>query len=91
MIQISKEELLESIAQGYKDFEASTDKGEKTRLKGWCNAFEALLLHYAPELKDEMLLLRNRIIKPKKHLPDDIDLDTPTILRTGKSKMVLNS
>lgn len=91
MIQISEEELLANITQGYKDFEAATDKGERTRLKGWCNAFEAILLEYAPELRDEMISIRKSIIKSKPKLPDEIDLDTPTILRTGKAKLVITN
>mgnify|MGYP001132846436 CR=1 FL=1 len=91
MIQIPKDELLASIEQGYKDFEATSDSKEKTRLKGWCNALEAVLLNYAPEMRDEMISLRKRIIKPKRDLPDEIDLDTPTILRTGKAKLVITN
>lgn len=38
-----------------------------------------------------MLSMRQRIIKPKRDLPDEIDLDTPTILRTGKTKLVIET
>ena len=89
MIQIPAEDLMASLEDGYKSFEAATDSKEKTLLKGWCNAFEGIIVNYAPELREEMIAMRKRIIKPKRDLPDEIDLDTPTILRTGKAKLVL--
>lgn len=49
------------------------------------------LASMAEDIRDQMITIRKSIIKSKPKLPDDIDLDTPTILRTGKAKLVITN
>jgi hypothetical protein len=81
MINIPEKELLDSLKQGYLDFEASHNKEERTNIKGWCNALEAIAFNYASELKEEIITIRNSIVVKRPNIKDDINLDTPSIMR----------
>ena len=88
MINIPKRELIDSLKQGYIDFEESHNKEERINIKGWCNALEAIVFNYTPELKDEVITLRDSIVTKRPKNIDGIDLDTPSITRRRGYKNV---
>ena len=83
MIEIETEDLVLSLKDGYTKFvnaKLKSDKDEAQLIKGWCNALEGIVFSYAPEIKDEVLLMRSEIINQSLGIQDK-DLKTPTYLR----------
>jgi len=81
MIQIPKDELLDSLKDGYKKYANANDKNQRIKIGGWCNALEAIIFSYAEDIKEEILSIRSEIIKNKNQIPTEIDYDTPSFTR----------
>lgn len=85
MINIPEDELFTSLEYGYKQFSAAVkadNKLEQFRLKGWCNALEGIIFSFKPELKNQMIDMRSKIIVFHKNEDvEDINWETPTYIR----------
>ena len=96
MMQIPKEELLESLKEGYIEvkvcLENAADAEELAHVKGFCRTIEQILAAYGGVTEEEILIIKEPIIggisvkrrdnEDKKSAIDmNVDFDTPTILR----------
>ena len=91
MIEIAKEELLESLKDGYTEYKnavaAGSDEADLAHIKGFCTTIEQILSVYGSVTKDEIIEIKNPIIgdislrRKKKVDFSSIDLETPSILR----------
>ncbi|WP_151899690.1 hypothetical protein MLC52_09835 [Sulfurimonas sp. NW15] len=90
MIQISTEELLESLKLGYIEYKEclaiGSDNVDLAHIKGYCTTLEQILIAYGNISKETILEIRKPIIgdvslRRKKRNAKDIDYDVPTILR----------
>ncbi|WP_434579751.1 hypothetical protein MLC52_06925 [Sulfurimonas sp. NW15] len=85
MIEIDENELIESLQEGYEQLELAIknkyNRKEISKLKNWCVSMEMIIFTFAPEYKQIVLNMRNRIIKSKKKNTIDDNLDVPTIFR----------
>ena len=98
MIQIAKEELLESLKYGYTEYKngiANSDSEvDLAHVKGFCTTIEQILSAYGNVSLEEILKIKRPIIgevslrrkKNKKVSSGKIDYDIPTIFRTNSSK-----
>ena len=101
MMQIPKEELLDSLKEGYLEvkrcLENGTDKEDLAHVKGFCVTIEQILSAYGGITKDEMLAIKTPIIgnislrrkkdqEKKFHIDDGADYDRPTIFRKKERK-----
>ena len=95
MIQIPKEELLESLKLGYLEYKECISNGADEvdigHVKGYCVTLEQLLSAYGDVTKEEMLNIKKPIIgnvslrrKNKKDL--DSNLDEPTVFRIKRKR-----
>jgi len=92
MIQIPKEELLESLRAGYQEYKDcvanGADEVDLAHVKGFCTTIEQILNAYGGVSSEEMMKIKRPIIgeislrraKDKKNNVD-IDYDIPTIFR----------
>ena len=93
MIQIPKDELLESLKLGYTEYRDSlangNDKEDLAHIKGYCVTIEQILAAYGGVTKEEMLEIKQPIIgnislrRAEKQQPDmiNVDLNTPSVFR----------
>ena len=95
MMQIPKEELLESLRLGYLEYKEcvsnGTDEVDLAHVKGYCVTLEQILSAYGNVSKEEMLNIKKPIIgnvslrrKTKKGL--DSNLDEPTVFRIKRNR-----
>ena len=93
IIEIPKEELLESLRLGYieiKDaIEQGNDKEDLAYIKGYCTTIEKILVGYNGATKEEILKVKEPIIgsislarKKDGEFPEniDIELDNPSAI-----------
>ena len=100
MIQIPKEELLESLKLGYEEvrdcISTGNDEVDIAHVKGYCVTLEQILAAYGEVTKEGMLQIKRPILgnmslrRKVKAIDSDMDMiiDTPTIFR---KKIDLNS
>lgn len=94
MIQISKEELLESLKLGYIEYKqciaSGSDEVDLAHIKGYCVTIEQILRAYGGVTKEKILEIKRPIIgevslrrkkRDKKEENTNIDYDIPTIYR----------
>ena len=94
MIQIPKDELLESLRAGYQEYKDcvanGSDEVDLAHVKGYCTTIEQILSAYGGVSAEEMMKIKRPIIgeislrraKDKtKNINVDIDYDIPTIFR----------
>ena len=94
MIQIPKDELLESLRAGYQEYKDcvanGSDEVDLAHVKGYCTTIEQILNAYGGVSAEEMMKIKRPIIgeislrraKDKtKNINVDIDYDIPTIFR----------
>lgn len=90
MINISKEELLESLKSAYIEYKNCVEKGHNAvdlaHVKGFCVTIEQILSAYRGVTKEEMLVIKRPIlgdISLRRKVPtiDKTNLETPTIFR----------
>jgi len=92
MIQIPKNELLESLKEGYIEVKNCLENGSSAEdiahVKGFCTTLEQILAAYGNVSKEEMLAIKEPIIgslslrrKSDKNSSRNMDLETPTIFR----------
>jgi len=90
MIQIAKNELLESLKLGYQEYKDSVVDGadavDLAHVKGYCVTIEQILSAYGGVTVEEMMEIKRPIIgevslrrAKKKNI--NIDYDVPTIFR----------
>ena len=90
MIQIPKDELLESLKLGYTEYKEclsnGNDKEDLAHIKGYCVTIEQILAAYGGVTKEEMIDIKQPIIgnislrRKKQNLINE-DYDVPTIFR----------
>ena len=94
MMQIPKEELLESLRLGYLEYKEcvsdGTDEVDLAHVKGYCVTLEQILAAYGNVTKEDMLSIKRPIIgnvslrrKSKNSL--DSNLDEPTVFRIKRN------
>lgn len=92
MIQIPKNELLESLKEGYIEVKNSLENGSSAEdlahIKSFCTTIEQILSAYGNVSKEEMMAIKEPIIgslslrrKSDKNSSRNMDLETPTIFR----------
>jgi hypothetical protein len=92
MMEIPKEEILESLRQGYIEYRDclanGNDKEDLAHIKGFCVTIEQILSAYGGVTKEEMLevkipILGNVSLRRKVQADENssVDLSTPTIFR----------
>lgn len=91
MIQIPKDELLESLRLGYIEYRDCLAKGNNkedlAHIKGYCVTIEQILSAYGEVSKEEMLDIKRPIIgnislrRKKQDDKNTVDINTPTIFR----------
>ena len=90
MIQIPKEELLESLRDGYTEFKNCTIQGNSevdlAHVKGFCKTIEQILAAYGGVTVEEMMEIKKPIIgevslRRKQNKDKDVDYSVPTIFR----------
>lgn len=98
MIQIPKEELLESLKIGYRECKDcignGSDEVELAHVKGFCTTIEQILSAYGNVSLEEIMKIKRPIIgevslrskKKQKKSNGEIDYEIPTIFRTNPSK-----
>lgn len=98
MIQIPKEELLESLKMGYSEYKdcigTGADEVDLAHVKGFCTTLEQILSAYGNVTLEEMLEIKRPIIgevslrrkKKTEESNDEVDYDIPTIFRKKTSK-----
>ena len=98
MIQIPKEELLESLKYGYAEYKGSVANGanevDLAHVKGFCTTIEQILSAYGNVTLDEMMKIKRPIIgeislRRKKTVTEssaEVDYEIPTIFRKKLSK-----
>ena len=95
MIEIPKEELLESLRLGYLEYKEcvanGNDEADLAHVKGYCVTIEQILSAYGKVSKEEMLAIKRPIIgnvslRRKTKGGADADLDEPTIFRRKSRK-----
>lgn len=95
MIEIPKEELLESLRLGYTEYKecvaTGVDEGDLGHVKGYCVTLEQILSAYGEVSKEEILKIKSPIIgdvslrrKIKKGF--DSNLDEPTVFRIKRNR-----
>ena len=95
MIQIPKEELLESLKLGYTEYKEcvadGVDEVDLAHVKGYCVTIEQILSAYGEVAKEEMLEIKGPIIgnvslRRKAKNCFDSNLDEPTVFRRRPNK-----
>jgi len=98
MIQIPKEELLESLKMGYNEYKdcigTGADEVDLAHVKGFCTTLEQILSAYGDVSLAEILEIKRPIIgevslRRKKKTEEsnaEIDYEIPTIFRKTQSK-----
>ena len=98
MIQIPKEELLESLKMGYNEYKdcigTGADEVDLAHVKGFCTTLEQILSAYGDVSLEEILEIKRPIIgevslrrkKKTEESNDEIDYEIPTIFRKKQSK-----
>ena len=99
MIQIPKEELLESLKMGYNEYKdcigTGADEVDLAHVKGFCTTLEQILSAYGNVTLEEILEIKRPIIgeislrRRKRKIEesnDEIDYEIPTIFRKTQSK-----
>ena len=98
MIQIPKEELLESLKYGYMEYKEGIAHGDSevdlAHIKGFCTTIEQILSAYGNVTLEEMMAIKRPIIgevslrrnRKQKVASEDIDYDIPTIFRQNLNK-----
>ena len=94
MIQIPKEELLESLKYGYIEYKNGVANGDSeidlAHVKGFCTTIEQILSAYGNVTLDEMLEIKRPIIgevslrrkkETKVTTSTEVDYEIPTIFR----------
>ncbi|MEA1892187.1 MAG: hypothetical protein U9N33_05680 [Campylobacterota bacterium] len=93
MIQIPKEELLESLKYGYTEYKNGVANGDSevdlAHVKGFCTTLEQILSAYGNVSLEEMLEIKRPIIgevslrRKKKPIESsaEVDYEIPTIFR----------
>ena len=92
MIQIPKNELLESLKEGYIEVKNCLENGSSAEdiahVKGFCTTLEQILAAYGNVSKEEMEAIKEPIIgslslrrKSDKKGLENINLEEPTIFR----------
>ena len=90
MIQIPKDELLDSLRVGYQEYKDSVANGSSAvdlaHVKGYCTTIEQILSAYGGVSAEEMLEIKRPIIgdvslRRGKKKNKGIDYDIPTIFR----------
>lgn len=94
MIQIAKEELLESLKYGYTEYKNGIANGDSevdlSHVKGFCTTIEQILSAYGNVSVEEMLEIKRPIIgevslrrkkKTKVATSTEVDYEIPTIFR----------
>ena len=90
MIQIPKDELLESLKLGYQEYKDSLADGadaiDLAHVKGYCVTIEQILSAYGSVTAEEMIKIKRPIIgevslRRVKKQNTEIDYDVPTIFR----------
>ena len=90
MIQIPKDELLESLKVGYQEYKDSVANGSNAvdlaHVKGYCTTIEQILSAYGGVSAEEMMEIKRPIIgdislRRGKNKNKGIDYDIPTIFR----------
>lgn len=94
MIQIPKEELLESLKYGYTEYKNGVANGDSevdlAHVKGFCTTIEQILSAYGNVTLDEMLEIKRPIIgevslrrkkETKVTTSTEVDYEIPTIFR----------
>lgn len=90
MIQIPKDELLESLKNGYTEYRdcvaSGSDAVDLAHVKGYCVTIEKILSAYGGVTKEQMLQIKRPIIgnislRRGKKKDGSVDLDVPTIFR----------
>ena len=95
MIEIPKEELLESLRFGYIEYKECVSKGndeeDLSHIKGYCTTLEQILSGYGDVTKEQILNIKKPIIgnvslrrKTKKGI--DSNLDEPTVFRIKRTR-----
>lgn len=94
MIEIPKQELLNSLEEGYKEYkrckEAGNDSEDLAHIKGFCTTIEQFLAFGGVSV-EEMMRIKRPILgdeslrrKPKRKDFSNDDLDVATIFRNRK-------
>ena len=98
MIQIPKEELLESLKMGYSEYKDCIGNGSNevdlAHVKGFCTTLEQILSAYGNVSLEEILEIKRPIIgeislrrkKKTEESNDEIDYEIPTIFRNKPTK-----
>lgn len=98
MIQIPKEELLESLKYGYIEYKESVADGagevDLAHIKGFCTTIEQILAVYGGVTLEEMMKIKRPIIgevslRRKKKITKsnaEVDYEIPTIFRKKLSE-----
>ena len=90
MIQIPKDELLESLKLGYQEYKESVADGvdavDLAHVKGYCVTIELILNAHGDVTAEEMMKIKRPIIgevslRRAKKQNTEIDYDVPTIFR----------
>jgi len=90
MIQIPKNELLESLKVGYQEYKDSVANGSNAvdlaHVKGYCTTIEQILSAYGGVSAEEMMEIKRPIIgeislRRGKNENMNIDYDVPTFFR----------
>jgi hypothetical protein len=90
MIQIPKDELLESLKYGYIEYRdclaSGSDEIDLAHVKGYCTTIEQILSAYGNVSSEEMLKIKKPIIgtvslRRNKKQNANVDYDVPTIFR----------
>jgi len=98
MIQIPKEELLESLKMGYSEYKdcigTGADEVDLAHVKGFCTTLEQILSAYGDISLEEILEIKRPIIgevslrrkKKAEESNGEVDYEIPTIFRKKQSK-----
>ena len=90
MIEIPKDELLESLKYGYMEYRDclanGSDEVDLAHIKGYCTTIEQILNAYGGVSSDEMMKIKKPLIgevslRRGKKQDSNIDYDIPTIFR----------
>ena len=98
MIQIPKEELLESLRYGYTEYKNSIANADSdvdiAHVKGFCTTIEQILSAYGDVSLEEMMKIKRPIIgeislrrkKKSEESDGEVDYEIPTIFRKKSSE-----
>jgi hypothetical protein len=90
MIEIPKDELLESLKYGYMEYRDclanGSDEIDLAHIKGYCTTIEQILNAYGGVSSDEMMKIKKPLIgevslRRVKKQDSSVDYDIPTIFR----------